>query len=112
MTKTCKTTYFKICKPDSIVLFCHDTANDSISGIIEEVKKEGYLILRKNPLVINNVINNEYGMSLIRNAKVVDETEYCIACNVIDSIVNSPEWLISDNDIVQKDIVVAETIYV
>ena len=114
MTKTGKTIYFKICKPDSIVLFCRDIFNDKISGIIEEVKKEGSLTLRRNPTVINDVINNEYGMSLIRKATMIDETEYTIACNVIDAMVNSTEWLIAENDAVQKEkeVVVSETVYV
>ncbi len=106
--------YFKICKPDSIIMFYYDITNDSISGIIEETKKEGSLLLKYHTgKTYNNVVNNEYAMSMIRRAKKIEIDEYIIACNVIDSMTNNTEWLIADNEAdMKKEVVVAETVYV
>ena len=105
--------YYKICYSNSIVIFFHDLINDKLDGIIEDSKSEGKIILQKHLSITcyNNVSSNTLALSMVRKAKKITQEEYDIAYGVVESMVNSDNWLISDNNIVPSKIV-TETVYV
>lgn len=107
--------YYKISQPTYVMLFYHDLENDRLDGIIEETKTENKFTVQKHLSVscYDNVVGNTLAQSMIKKAKIIDDTEYEIAKTVASSFMSSPDWLIADNDYQkeQKE-VVTETIYV
>lgn len=106
--------YFKICYPNSIIMFYHDLKNDRLDGVIEECKSDDKLIIRKHPSdsCYDSVVNNSLAMAMIRKAKKISREEYDTASTVVDAMLSS-EWLMADNDYKEKvEKVVTETVYV
>lgn len=107
--------YYKISYPESLILFYHDLENDKLDGVIEEAKTNNKLVIQKHMSVscYNNVLDNTLASSMIKKAKQITEEEYNIAVSVVEAMIGSDEWLISDNDYKEvKKEVVTETVYV
>lgn len=108
-------TYYKICEENSIILFYYDKENDIIDGIIEEKKENDKFSIEKHKRVFckDAILGHALATAMFGKAKEIDETEYNIGANVIDSFINSPEWLIADNEFVlAKNEIVTEPVYV
>lgn len=105
--------YYKINYDYSILMFYLDEEHDVIKGMIEEVRTESKVTVQKHKdsSCYSNVSKNTTAQVMLKKAEEITKNEYELGVLVVNSMINSDEWLIADREPTKKE-VVTEVVYV
>ena len=99
--------YYKIVYDYSIIMFCFDEESDSLKGMFEEIRTESKVTFQKHKdsLCYSRVSSNTTAQAMIKKAEEITKDEYETGKLVINSMINSDEWFISDRKVAKQEVV-------
>lgn len=105
--------YYKIVYDYSIIMFYFDEEKDAIKGVFEEIRTDTKVTMQrhKDSSYYSRVSQNTMAQTMINKATEITKNEYELGKFVVDSMIDSDEWLITEKKVAKKE-VVTEVVYV